>query len=357
MDRSIIRNAGLSLVLCAGLGMGVVAMANQAYAETTTDKAAATETADKAATTDQKADEKAATTDQKADEKAAATDTKDAKADEKAADTKDAAAATLKDGEYKASSKGIGGDVPVTVTIKDGKIAKVEVGENSETEGIGSKAIEQLPDAIVKANGTEGVDAVSGATVTSKAIFSAVEDCLKQAAPAADDKAAKDDKAADAKADKAEAGALKDGEYTAEGKGIGGKVPVTVKVEGGKVSEVTVGDNSETQGIGSKAIEQLPDAIVKANGTEGVDAVSGASVTSKAIFDAVNDCMDQAKKAAGTTDKAAADKDAKAADTKAADTKDEKAADTKDEKASDTKDAAATDKAAETTTEAKAETK
>ena len=338
MDRSIIRNAGLSLVLCAGLGMGVVAMANQAYAETTTDKAAATETADKAATTDQKADEKAA-----------ATDTKDAKADEKAADTKDAAAATLKDGEYKASSKGIGGDVPVTVTIKDGKIAKVEVGENSETEGIGSKAIEQLPDAIVKANGTEGVDAVSGATVTSKAIFSAVEDCLKQAAPAAD-----------AKADKAEAGALKDGDYTAEGKGIGGKVPVTVTVKDGKIATVTVGDNSETQGIGSKAIEQLPDAIVKANGTEGVDAVSGASVTSKAIFDAVNDCMDQAKKAAGTTDKAAADKDAKTADTKdakAADTKDAKAADTKDEKASDTKDAAATDKAAETTTEAKAETK
>ena len=317
MDRSIIRNAGLSLVLCAGLGMGVVAMANQAYAETTTDKAAATETADKAATTDQKADEKAA-------------------------DTKDAAAATLKDGEYKASSKGIGGDVPVTVTIKDGKIAKVEVGENSETEGIGSKAIEQLPDAIVKANGTEGVDAVSGASVTSKAIFTAVEDCLNQAKGGTDAAAAT---------------TMADGEYKASAKGIGGDVPVTVTVKDGKIAKVEVGENSETDGIGSKAIEQLPDAIVKANGTEGVDAVSGASVTSKAIFDAVNDCMDQAKKAAGTTDKAAADKDAKADTTKADETKDAKAADTKDEKASDTKDAAATDKAAETTTEAKAETK
>ena len=336
MDRSIIRNAGLSLVLCAGLGMGVVAMANQAYAETTTDKAAATETADKAATTDQKADEKAATTDQKADEKAA--DTKDAKADEKAADTKDAAAATLKDGEYKASSKGIGGDVPVTVTVKDGKIAKVEVGENSETEGIGSKAIEQLPDAIVKANGTEGVDAVSGASVTSKAIFTAVEDCLNQAKGGTDAAATT---------------TMADGEYKASAKGMGGDVPVTVTVKDGKIAKVEVGENSETEGIGSKAIEQLPDAIVKANGTEGVDAVSGASVTSKAIFDAVNDCMDQAKKAAGTTDKAAAD----TKDAKAADTKDAKAADTKDEKASDTKDAAATDKAAETTTEAKAETK
>ena len=93
----------------------------------------------------------------------------------------------------------------------------------------------------------------------------------------------------------AEADALKDGSYTAEGKGIGGKVPVTVEVKDGKIATVTVGDNSETQGIGSKAIEQLPDAIVAANGTEGVDAVSGATVTSKAIFTAVEDCLAQAK--------------------------------------------------------------
>ena len=85
-----------------------------------------------------------------------------------------------------------------------------------------------------------------------------------------------------------------DGTYTAEGKGIGGKVPVTVTVSGGVIIDVTVGDNSETQGIGSKAIEQLPALIVEANGTEGVDAVSGASVTSKAIFTAVEDCLEQA---------------------------------------------------------------
>ena len=135
MDRSIIRNAGLSLVLCAGLGMGVAAMANQAYAAETADKAAATETV----------------------------------------------AAAYTDGDYTAEGKGIGGKVPVTVTVKDGKIATVTVGDNSETQGIGSKAIEQLPEAIVAANGTEGVDAVSGATVTSKAIFSAVDEILEQA--------------------------------------------------------------------------------------------------------------------------------------------------------------------------------
>lgn len=89
-----------------------------------------------------------------------------------------------------------------------------------------------------------------------------------------------------------------DGEYTAEGKGIGGKVPVTVVIKDGKIASVEIGANSETQGIGSKAIEQLPDEIVEANGTDGVDAVSGASVTSKAIFTAVDDCLEQA----GTTD-------------------------------------------------------
>ena len=89
--------------------------------------------------------------------------------------------ATVADGSYEGSAKGIGGDVPVTVTVEGGKITAVEVGENSETQGIGSKAIEQLPAAIVEANGTEGVDAVSGATVTSKAICDAVNTALASA--------------------------------------------------------------------------------------------------------------------------------------------------------------------------------
>ena len=48
-------------------------------------------------------------------------------------------------------------------------------------KGIGSNAIEQLPELIVEANGTEGVDGVSGATITSNAIFTAVEEALEQA--------------------------------------------------------------------------------------------------------------------------------------------------------------------------------
>ena len=163
MERYAIRTAGLSLALVAGLGLGGLNLAAQpAFAdEKASDEAAATETADKA---DEAKDADAADAD---------------KADAAAGDADEAAG--LKDGTYEAEGKGIGGKVPVTVVVKDGKIASVEVGENSETAGIGSKAIEQLPELIVEANGTEGVDAVSGATITSKAIFTAVDDALEQA--------------------------------------------------------------------------------------------------------------------------------------------------------------------------------
>ena len=91
------------------------------------------------------------------------------------------AAGSYADGTYEGTGKGIGGDVPVTVTVEGGKIASVEVGDNSETQGIGTNAIEQLPALIVEAGGTEGVEGVSGATVTSNAILDAVETALEGA--------------------------------------------------------------------------------------------------------------------------------------------------------------------------------
>ena len=93
----------------------------------------------------------------------------------------------------------------------------------------------------------------------------------------------------------ADVSAIADGTYTGSGKGIGGSFDVTVTVEGGAITAVEVGDNSETQGIGSKAIEQLPAEIVAANGTDGVAAVSGATVTSNAIFSAVQAALASAQ--------------------------------------------------------------
>ncbi|MFO3715732.1 MULTISPECIES: FMN-binding protein [Anaerococcus] len=80
-----------------------------------------------------------------------------------------------------ATAAGYGGDINVKVNFgEDGVIESIDT-EHTETEDVGAKAIPELTDAIIEANGTEGVDNVSGATVTSEAFKSAVDEAIKNA--------------------------------------------------------------------------------------------------------------------------------------------------------------------------------
>ena len=89
-------------------------------------------------------------------------------------------AATFNAGTYTASANGMNGAVTVEVTFSDSAITDVKVTEQAETPAIASGALEQIPADIV-AHQTLAVDTVTGATITSKAILAAVEDCVKQA--------------------------------------------------------------------------------------------------------------------------------------------------------------------------------
>ncbi len=84
---------------------------------------------------------------------------------------------TYADGVYTAAGTGMGGDVPVTVTVEGGKIAKIDIGTHSETPGISDPAIAQIPQAIIDAQKPQ-VDVASGASITSRAIMEAVEKAL-----------------------------------------------------------------------------------------------------------------------------------------------------------------------------------
>lgn len=90
-----------------------------------------------------------------------------------------------------------------------------------------------------------------------------------------------------------ESGTWTDGTYIETAKGKKGSFDVTVIIEEGTISSVTVGDNKETPDRGGVAIRQLPDQIVEAQSYE-VDAVSGATVTSNGIKDAVARCLEKA---------------------------------------------------------------
>ena len=88
--------------------------------------------------------------------------------------------------ELTGEAEGYGGPLKVAVTVTDGKISQVKVTSHQETEGVGTRAIDELPAAIVAAGGTD-VDVVAGATYTSRAILQAVDNAMGRtsASPAA----------------------------------------------------------------------------------------------------------------------------------------------------------------------------
>ena len=89
-------------------------------------------------------------------------------------------------GEFSGTAKGFGGDVTVTLTLNNGEITAATAEGGSETEGIGSVAVEQLPADIVN-GGSIAVDAVAGATITSNAILEAARQALTAAGLNPDD--------------------------------------------------------------------------------------------------------------------------------------------------------------------------
>ncbi|MFZ7121336.1 MAG: FMN-binding protein [Eubacteriaceae bacterium] len=85
------------------------------------------------------------------------------------------------EGEYQGVSEGMHGEMSVKVIISDGKISNIEVISQNETAGVGDVAIDKIPLEIINAQSTE-VEAISGASESSKAIISAVNDALQKAA-------------------------------------------------------------------------------------------------------------------------------------------------------------------------------
>lgn len=85
----------------------------------------------------------------------------------------------------------------------------------------------------------------------------------------------------------------KSGTYTAAAEGKGGPVKVEVIFSEKKIDSVKVIEHKETPEISDDAIKNIPSQIVEKQSL-AVDSVSGATITSKAIKDAVTDAVKQA---------------------------------------------------------------
>lgn len=88
-----------------------------------------------------------------------------------------------------------------------------------------------------------------------------------------------------------EAGVYTPGTYSATVTGMK-EMTVNVTFSSDAITEITL-DHQETPGIGEPVCESMPGQIVELQGL-GLDAVSGATLTSNAILEGVADCVKQA---------------------------------------------------------------
>lgn len=87
------------------------------------------------------------------------------------------ASASYTAGTYTGKAKGMKGDVVVDVTFDSNSITSIQIVSQQETPGISDAAFETIPEAIIK-NQSLGIEAVSGATVSSNAILAAVSETV-----------------------------------------------------------------------------------------------------------------------------------------------------------------------------------
>ena len=90
------------------------------------------------------------------------------------------AEASFTPGTYSATVPGNNGDVTVSVTVTEDAITDVTIGENNETMHIMNEVQAAIPQAILDSQSL-AVDALSGATITSRAVLSAAAKCIEQA--------------------------------------------------------------------------------------------------------------------------------------------------------------------------------
>ena len=85
---------------------------------------------------------------------------------------------------YELASRGYGGDVVLSVGIRDGAVSGVAIASHSETKGLGTA--DEAPFlqrflGLTQAGEAESVDAMGGATVSSDAVRGAVAQALAHA--------------------------------------------------------------------------------------------------------------------------------------------------------------------------------
>lgn len=215
---------------------------------------------------------------------------------------------TLNDGTYTGSARGYKSVITVQVTIVGGKISAITVVSEGDDEPYFSNARAVIQRVL--ASQSMNVDTVSGCTYSSTGILMAIKNALLQAAGKAPEAVAAvpaQTGASHAPATDIQAptGTMKDGIYTGSGMGFNDYITVSITVQGGKIASISIMDQGDDEPYFTNAKNGVLTRILTSQNSK-VDAVSGATYSSKGIMAAVADAM---KKAVAANSSAAGDAD------------------------------------------------
>lgn len=186
----------------------------------------------------------------------------------------------LANGKYTATGLNFNGTADVTVSVKKGRIASIDVKDDGHTYSKYQAPLKVVPERIIEAQSTD-VDGVTSATFTGDAVKMAVDDALAQA---------RGERTVEKKN---KSFSFTPGTYTGKGNGYGGAVQAQVTFSENAVTDIRVTQQRETAHVGDVAFPIMTKRIVEGNGL-AVDGVTGATYASHAVKAAVLDAAIQA---------------------------------------------------------------
>ena len=206
-------------------------------------------------------------------------------------------AAAYKDGTYYGSGTGFGGPLKVMVEISGGKIASIQIVENSDGSDYISKAA-SLIDSIITTQSTN-VDTVSGATYSSVGIIQAVRDALGQAAVNGTSDSTQNNNNNSSSDDDSSTvtGTVpyKEGIYYGTAEGYSGDVSVAVVIQEKTIKAILITESSDDEAFFNRAMDVVK-KVIRTQKTDDVDTVSGATYSSQGLLNAIKNALKQAEK-------------------------------------------------------------
>lgn len=216
------------------------------------------------------------------------------------------------DGVYTGVGTGFRGDTQVQVTVENGYISDITVLSYEDDAEFFQKAQSAILNQIVSEQSID-VQNISGATFSCNSIIDAVANALgieKQAQTnnatkpnsqqeesnqsTDSEQSAKDDQSSIAPEENnnatLELSSLADGTYQGQGEGFRGTTSVSVTVENGKITDITVVSYEDDESFFVRAQDTIISEIINAQSLN-VSSVSGATFSSNGILEAVADAL------------------------------------------------------------------